>query len=33
VLSSTGLALGTGVTSTYIRKLYKEVIRRNHITE
>jgi hypothetical protein len=33
VLSPIGLALGTGVTSTRIRKSYKEVIRRNYITE
>jgi hypothetical protein len=32
VLSPTGLASGTGVTSTRIRKLYEEVIRGSHTT-
>jgi hypothetical protein len=33
VLSPTGLASGTGVTSIRMTRSYEEVIRRNHMTE
>jgi hypothetical protein len=33
VLSPTGLALGTGVTSIRMTRSYEEVIQRNHMTE